>query len=109
MLHKYIITGILFFLVLLDNQAQNKVTLNGTIRDKASGEEIIGATIRIAELSKIGISTNEYGFFSLTLEPGNYTFITSYIGYDDYIEKINIPIEEYFQMIFLKPSNYYLE
>ncbi|MBK7468426.1 MAG: TonB-dependent receptor [Saprospiraceae bacterium] len=90
MLHKYIITGILFFLVLLDNQAQNKVTLNGTIRDKASGEEIIGATIRIAELSKIGISTNEYGFFSLTLEPGNYTFITSYIGYDDYIEKINL-------------------
>ena len=90
MLHKYIITGILFFLVLLDNQAQNKVTLNGTIRDKASGEEIIGATIRIAELSKIGISTNEYGFFSLTLEPGNYTFITSYIGYEDYIEKINL-------------------
>ncbi len=90
MLHKYIITGILFFLVLLDNQAQNKVTLNGTIRDKASGEEIIGATIRIAELSKIGISTNEYGFFSLTLEPGNYTFTTSYIGYEDYIEKINL-------------------
>jgi hypothetical protein len=90
MLHKYIITGILFFLGLINSQAQNKFTLSGTVRDKASGEEIIGATIRIAELPKIGISTNEYGFFSLTLEPGNYTFITSYIGYEDNIEKINL-------------------
>ena len=70
--------------------AQSKVTLNGTIRDKVSGEEIIGATIRIAELPKIGIASNEYGFYSLTLDPGNYTFIVSYIGYDDLIEKINL-------------------
>ncbi len=70
--------------------AQSKVTLNGTIRDKVSGEEIIGATIRIAELPKIGIASNEYGFYSLTLDPGNYTFIVSYIGYDDLVEKINL-------------------
>ncbi|MFZ1380121.1 MAG: TonB-dependent receptor [Saprospiraceae bacterium] len=70
--------------------AQSKVTLNGTIRDKVSGEEIIGATIRIAELPKIGIASNEYGFYSLTLDPGNYTFIVSYIGYNDLVEKINL-------------------
>ena len=41
-------------------------------------------------MPKIGIASNEYGFYSLTLDPGNYTFIVSYIGYDDLIEKINL-------------------
>lgn len=41
--------------------AQSKVTLNGTIRDKVSGEEIIGATIRIAELPKSELQVMNMG------------------------------------------------
>ena len=57
-----------------------KFTLSGYVKDAESGEELIGAAIYVAELST-GVSTNEYGFFSLTLPKGNYAILVSYIGY----------------------------
>jgi hypothetical protein len=58
---------------------EERYTLSGTVRDSASGESIIGATVRIPE-AKTGISTNAYGFYSITLPAGNYTVICSYVG-----------------------------
>ncbi len=68
--------------------AQNKYTLSGTIKDAASGEELIGATVSVKELTGIGVVCNEYGFYSLTLKEGNYTLKVSYIGYQDNISSI---------------------
>ena len=59
---------------------QQKVTLNGYIKDAANGEALIGATVLIKE-ANTGTVTNEYGFFSITLPPGNYQVSFSYIGY----------------------------
>ena len=61
--------------------AQNKVTLNGHVKDASSGEELIGATIYIEEL-KSGGSTNVYGFYSLTIPAGSYKLRYSYIGFE---------------------------
>jgi len=63
--------------------AQN-VTLSGYIKDAANGEELINASI-VNEKSQ-GTVTNVYGFYSLTLPEGRYTFTVSYIGYES-IEK----------------------
>ncbi|MDX5348215.1 MAG: carboxypeptidase-like regulatory domain-containing protein, partial [Hymenobacteraceae bacterium] len=66
----------------LPAQAQEKVTLSGYLKDKASGEGLIGATVSVKELADTGTGTNEYGFYSLTVPKGTYTFVFSYIGYN---------------------------
>lgn len=61
--------------------AQQKVSLNGYVQDAATGEELIGATIRVMELPGTGVTTNVYGFYSITLPPGRYTLEYNYVGY----------------------------
>lgn len=57
-----------------------KVTVSGTVTDASTGESLIGANI-IIQGTNIGTSSNQYGFYSITLDEGRYTLICSYIGY----------------------------
>ncbi len=57
------------------------VTLSGYLRDGNDGESLIGATV-IVEGTTTGTISNTYGYYSLTLEPGQYTLLFSYIGYE---------------------------
>ncbi|HAS44269.1 MAG TPA: hypothetical protein DCS93_27575 [Microscillaceae bacterium] len=66
---------------------KNKATLNGIITGKSDGEYLIGATVYVKELD-IGAIANAYGFYSLTVPSGNYTFIFSYIGHQPYKKKL---------------------
>ncbi|HRF23764.1 MAG TPA: TonB-dependent receptor [Chitinophagaceae bacterium] len=59
-----------------------RLVLNGYIRDSLSGETIIGASITVNGKSK-GVSSNLYGFYSLTLAPGNYEISISHIAYSE--------------------------
>jgi hypothetical protein len=68
---------------------QNTYTISGTIKDNAKGEEIIGASVRVKG-QNLGARSNEYGFYSLTLEKGNYTIIYSYIGFTPIEKEINL-------------------
>ena len=83
--------AIMLFLALLASQAlaQTKVTLSGHMRDGASGEELIGSTVFVKELGT-GAVTNLYGFYSLSLTPGTYTVVFSYIGYEPITETIDL-------------------
>ena len=63
----------------LFSQAQT-FTVSGTVREKSTGETLTGATIGVVEKPNIGVTTNEYGFYSLSLPKGNYTLRFSYIG-----------------------------
>lgn len=72
--------------------AQDKVTISGYIRDKADGEALIGASVFLKE-ANVGIQTNVYGFYSLSVKPGNYTFIVSYVGYETVELKLNLSKE----------------
>lgn len=78
-----------------------KLTISGKVKDSKTGEEMIGASVYIKEI-KTGASTNAYGFYSISLDPGNYNVVYSFIGYAT-IEKevsltanivINIELEE---------------
>jgi TonB dependent receptor/CarboxypepD_reg-like domain/TonB-dependent Receptor Plug Domain len=70
-------------------QAQNKFTLSGYVKDSLSGETLIGASVSLANKSK-GISSNQYGFYSITLDEGDYVFICSNIGYMPKIYPISL-------------------
>ena len=61
--------------------AQEKFTLSGYVRDKSNGEELIGATITLEDMSQ-GTTTNRYGFYSLTLPAGIYVFHWQFLGYE---------------------------
>ncbi len=62
-------------------QVKNKHTINGTIRDKQTGESLIGANIKLTPLAGLGTVSNAYGFYSITAEEGNYTLVASFAGY----------------------------
>jgi TonB dependent receptor/CarboxypepD_reg-like domain/TonB-dependent Receptor Plug Domain len=86
---KKIILGFFLWASALHLMAQNaKFTISGTIRDAKTGEELIGASVVVQELAGVGITCNEYGFYSLTLKSGSYTLKTSFIGYQPTTNKI---------------------
>jgi CarboxypepD_reg-like domain/TonB-dependent Receptor Plug Domain len=61
--------------------AQPKHTISGSIRDKNSGEGLIGANVVLLELPRTGAFSNAYGFYSLSIPDGNYTLVASFTGY----------------------------
>lgn len=61
-------------------EGQLRFTLNGYVRDSLSGESIIGATISVNGLSK-AVTSNLYGFYSITLDKGNYEISVSHVSY----------------------------
>ncbi|SHG15090.1 Outer membrane receptor proteins, mostly Fe transport [Flavobacterium segetis] len=88
MITKKIISFLFFILFFTTSFSQEKFTLSGTIMDVNTNETLIGVNIVIPEL-KTGVTTNEYGFYSITLPQGNYTIQISSLGYqtiEEYIE-----------------------
>ncbi len=71
---------LLIFFTSLQSFAQEKFTLSGVIDDKVNNETLIGVNIIIPEL-QTGATTNEYGFFSITLPEGTYRTQVSYLGF----------------------------
>jgi hypothetical protein len=55
--------------------------LSGHIKDKKNGEALIGATCYFPDIRK-GITSNEYGYYSITVPSGTYKISFSYIGYE---------------------------
>src|SRR5436190_4182313 len=60
--------------------AQQKFTWKGYIKDSLSGETLINASVLLNNETR-GVTTNQYGYFALTLPAGNYQLIFSYVGY----------------------------
>lgn len=79
---KFLLAG-WFLLLSTAISAQQNVTVSGTIKDDATGELLIGAVVKVAEIPTAGVVTNEYGFYSLTIPSGNYTLLVTYIGYKE--------------------------
>ncbi len=68
--------------------AQQKLTLSGTVRDAQTGEELIGAMVRVADTAGLGAVTNAYGFFSLSVPAGKTRLAITYMGYAETIVEI---------------------
>jgi hypothetical protein len=61
--------------------AQARHTVSGTVRDKSSGETLIGASIVFVETPNVSAISNSYGFYSISAIPGVYTMVVSFAGY----------------------------
>ena len=62
--------------------------LKGRVTDAITGETLIGAAVRVVEVSGAGAATNEDGEFSINLaQSGRYTIEASYVGYEPSILK----------------------
>jgi len=70
--------------------AQTTFTLNGTVKDAATGETLIGATIRFREIPQSGTASNAYGFYSITAPQAQYTLLVSYSGYETISQTIEL-------------------
>lgn len=55
--------------------------MSGTLKDKKTGELVIGAIVRIKEIPAAGVSSNTYGFYSISVPAGRYTLDISSLGF----------------------------
>ena len=70
------------FITAQTDATKSKYTISGYVKDAKTGEELIGATVIIKEIPATGVSTNAYGFFSITIPEGNYTVSSQFLGYE---------------------------
>ena len=79
----------MFFLMSLSILSQEKITLSGTVYDNSNNETLIGVSIYFPEINS-GTTTNDYGFYSITVPKGTYKLQISYLGYSTRIENIKL-------------------
>jgi hypothetical protein len=79
-----------FFLLAGPNlYAQQKFSISGYVREKGSRELLPGVNIYLPEL-RSGTTTNNYGFYSVTIPEGMYEIRYSFIGYQSVILKVDL-------------------
>lgn len=81
------ITTFLFIFFLSFAFAQQRYTLSGIISDVDTGEKLLGVNYTIKN-AHTGTTTNEYGFYSITLPEGKYEISIEYLGYQTITETI---------------------
>ncbi|UII22066.1 TonB-dependent receptor [Fulvivirga ligni] len=75
---------LIVFLSLMSITAMaQKGTIKGLVKDKQTGEEIIGANVFV-EGTSTGAATDIMGNFQFQVEPGTYNLIATFIGYANF-------------------------
>lgn len=72
--------GAFLIFICLSQFAQARYQLHGFVEEKESSEAIIGAVVHCLE-TKQNTTTNNFGYYSLALNGGDYTIVYSYGGY----------------------------
>ena len=80
-LAKYLFSLVLLFCIAEHVSSQKKYTINGYIRDASSFESLISASV-YSRNSQAGTTSNNFGFYSLTLNEGAVDIVYSYVGYN---------------------------
>ncbi len=84
----YRLISIAWLLILPTIARAQTHTISGSLRDAATGESLIGATVYVPSLEK-GTTTNTYGFYSLTMPAkDSITVMYSYLGYEIRLKKV---------------------
>ena len=90
-INKIISVLLLLLTIIATGFSQEKVTLSGTISASNSNETVIGANIVIKSIPAY-TTTNEYGFYSITIPKGNYKIEISSIGFQT--KEINLDLNK---------------
>lgn len=79
----YLITAIIFFYLtpVCSYSQKTKYTISGYVKEITSNELLPGVTVYIPSINS-GTITNNYGFYSITLEPGEYELIYTFVGFE---------------------------
>ena len=86
-MRRVLITAVLIF-VSWTLTAQNTGTISGTVKDKGTGETLIGAAVIYADGK--GVITDIDGKYELTLEYGTYNLTATYVGYESVAKTVTI-------------------
>jgi hypothetical protein len=78
---------ILFYAVSLTGQ--DSFVLSGYISDIETNEKLIGVNILFPQLN-IGATTNEYGFYSISVPQGDQKLLISYLGFKNLEQPIDL-------------------
>lgn len=107
MTRKHLLFLISFLFISLTTIAQEtkskNIRVNGYMYDSKTRETLIGATIYDMN-SKFGTSSNNYGFYSISIPKGQAEFFISYIGYEKVLIKYNFTKDTSIN-IYLQPSS----
>jgi hypothetical protein len=101
---KFVLFFYIAMFICLSTNAQ-KITINGFVEDKETGERLIGTSIYDQETGK-GTITNSFGFYSITLNKSvNIHLTASFVGYNS---KKNIlsPVNDTTVNFYLIQENY---
>lgn len=83
--------SLILLLAISTTAYSQKYSLSGKVTEASSGEELIGASVYL-EGQNLGVLTNEYGFYSITLPAGTYEFTCKYVGFE--LQKKTIELTE---------------
>lgn len=74
--------------------AQNKGTVSGTLTDKEANNATLPFANAVIKGTTIGITTDENGQYTLGIDPGTYTIVFSFLGYENAEETFTITAGE---------------
>ncbi len=72
--------------------SQSKYTVSGTVKDKNTGETLIGVIVGVSGTKPVETLTNEHGFYSLTIPSDNYQLSVSGMGYQ--VQQISLNLDK---------------
>jgi iron complex outermembrane receptor protein len=75
---RFLITSFLLLVSMVMVRGQDKGVVRGTITEKTSGETLVGAHVILKQDRTKGTVSDREGNFTLTLDPGHYTFVASF-------------------------------
>lgn len=92
---KWLLPAILWLVTCLSSRGQGRnavsgdrysaggarYTVSGTVRDKITGEVLIGASVSLLEMARSGILSNSYGYYAILAPAGKYHLLISFTGY----------------------------
>lgn len=87
LMQKFLSSIVFFLLFALNIQAQQ---ISGKIIDKANGESLPGAAVSLDKTTQ-GALTDIEGNYTLSVEPGSYTIVISFVGYET--AKVNVEVK----------------
>ncbi len=87
--------------------SQAKFTISGEIDNASNGEVIPFCNVIVKNLNGVGTTSNIYGFYSLTLEQGQYSIEYSALGFKPSVvevdltsnQRINVELEENVELL----------
>ena len=89
----YFFSFLLFLFSVTVFAQSSRFTISGYVREAATGEAMIGATVVLKEIHK-GANTNQYGFYSITVDKGSYTLSVTYLGFEEFTQILDLSSDQ---------------